>query len=410
MSTASPTLGEAPSVDPRTRRNVAALFCAQAIGGAQQPINITFAPLIGAQLAPTAQLATLPITTMVLATMLASPLASAYMSRVGRRVGFWSGTVFGACGGALALYACLASSFWMFLLSTALIGCYTAFQNFFRFAATDTAPDFFKPKAVSYVLAGGLIAAVLGGILSRGSQDLLLPIPLAGAYLAVIAVNIAAMIPIAFVDIPRPQRLTANERPQRGEPGSVRGLGEIFSTADARIALLVGMISYSLMTLMMTATSTAMIGCGYGAGDAATVISAHVIAMFGPSFFTGSLIARFGHLPIMMIGLAMLATAAVAAATGIDLMHFYGALILLGVGWNFGFIGASSLLAKSHRPEERAKVQGFNDFCVFGLVALASLASGQLYFSVGWVTLTLAMLPILAATVVLVAGMARVKL
>ncbi|MEO1291905.1 MAG: MFS transporter [Pseudomonadota bacterium] len=392
-------------VDQRTKRNVAALFTAQAIGGAQLPINMTFAPLIGAALADDPRNATLPISVMVLAVMLTSPVASMVMERIGRKAGFLIGCAVGAVGGVLAIIATLQSSFLMFLFGIALIGSYQAHQNLYRFAATDTAPDFFKPKAIAWVLGGGLVAAILGPPLAAWTKDMLLPVPLAGAYIAVVVVNVAAALPLLALDIPKPEPVAKSaEGTSEG-----RSLVEIFRQPDAMVALLCGMVSYALMTLMMTSTSTAMVLCGHSETQAVTVVGFHVIAMFGPSFFTGNLITRFGVLPIIFTGLLLTAASGVVAAHDVTLGHFYVSLILLGLGWNFGFIGASSLLALSHRPEERARVQGFNDFCVFGLVALASLASGRIMHASGWATITLVMVPFLILSALSLAWLAGVK-
>ncbi len=376
--------------DARAYRNVAALFGAQAILSGQLIINMIFGPLVGLFLAPDPAWATAPITVMVLAGMTFAAPASALTARIGRRAGFLIGSCVGAVGGGIGAYAIFIDNFALFLAGSACLGVYQAHQNLFRFAATDTAPDAFKPTAVSWVLGGGLIAAFLGPAIGAHFRDALAPYPLAGAYLAIVGINIVGMLPLLALDIPRPARRKRGERV--GRP-----LGEILRDPAVRVAILCGMVSYGLMSLVMTASTIAIVGCGYGEDAVSAVIGAHVFAMFAPSFFTGALIRRFGHAVIIAIGLALLAGCGVVALSGIELERFYVALVLLGIGWNFGFIGATSLLATAHRPEERATIQGFNDFCVFGLVALASLGSGRLMHGFGWDAVNLAMTPFLIA-------------
>ena len=376
-------------VDARTKRNVGALFLAQAILWTQLLIQIGFSPLAGAMLASNPAFATLPITVMVVASMFASAPASLLMGRIGRKAGFLLGIAAGAIGGALSATAIVINSFPLLLVAAAFTGIYQSHQHLFRFAATDTAPEHFKPKAVAWVLAGGLVAAFTGPWVAATFKDALAPFALAGAFAAVVGVNLIGAIPILALDIPKPPRRA------KGAPRSGRPLREILAQPVTQVAILCGMITYALMSLVMTSTSTAMVGCGLSVDQAGSVIGAHVFAMFAPSFFTGGLINRFGHIRIMAVGLALLAGCGVVALSGVEIERFYLALILLGVGWNFGFIGATSLLASSHAPEERSEIQGFNDFCVFGLVAVASASSGALLHFFGWSAVNLAMVPLL---------------
>ena len=402
MSTAADPLAsaadqEATRPDARALRNVAALFSAQALLSPQLMIHIIFGPLAGAMLAAEqgvgVEWATAPITAMVVASMLAAAPASMLMDRIGRRPGFLLGALAGALGGALGAYAIVSGSFTLFLGASCLLGVYQAHQQLFRFAATDTCPDAFKPTAIGWVLGGGLIAAFIGPALAAGTKDALAPVPIAGAYAALVVVNAIGAIPLLFLDIPKPPRRAPGDAPKRR-------LSEILANPTTRVAILCGMVSYALMTLVMTSASTAVVGCGYGEAAAGAVIGAHVFAMFAPSFFTGALIRRFGHTTIIATGLALLAACGLVALGGIEIERFFAALILLGLGWNFGFIGASSLLASSHKPEDRAVIQGFNDFCVFGLVAVASLSSGKLMHGVGWEAVNLAMTPFLVLAAV----------
>lgn len=393
-----------PRLDARSMRNVAALFTANAILGSQLVINMTFGPLVGAMLAADPSWATAPITVMVVACMLTTAPASALMGRVGRRPGFLLGVAFGALGGALGAYAIVVGSFPLFLIATACLGVYQAHQNLFRFAAADTCSDAAKPTAISWVLGGGLVAALLAPTVAATFKDALAPIPMAGAYLAIVGLNGLGVFAILALDIPKPPQR------KRGETAG-RPLREILAQPVTRVAIFCGMISYALMSLVMTAASIAVVGCGYSASTAGAVIGAHVFAMYGPSFFTGFLITRFGHSVIISIGLLLLAACGIVAVSGVEIERFFIALILLGLGWNFAFIGATSLLATSHSVEERSKIQGFNDFCVFGLVALASLGSGKLFHAgggaeAGWAFVNMAMTPFLVAAALALAWLA----
>ncbi|TYO91581.1 putative MFS family arabinose efflux permease [Oceanicella actignis] len=379
--------------DRRARRNVLALVAAQAILGAQMPVNFILGGLAGQILAPDKCLATLPISLIVLGSMLSAPAISGLMGRRGRRVGFLTGAAGGAAGATLCALGLMCDSFALFLAGALCTGVYMSAQGFYRFAAADTASAAFRPKAISWVMAGGLAAAILGPQLVKLTADALAPVPFAGAYAAVAALNIFGAPLFLLLDIPRPR--PPADAP-RGRP--VRAL-----LRDPRILtpMICAMVSYSLMNLVMTSTPLAVVGCGFGASDAADIVSAHVLAMFAPSFFTGALIARFGETRIIALGLLLLAGAGAAALAGVELSNFYLALVLLGLGWNFGYIGATSMLAGAHAPEERARVQGLNDFAVFGMVTLASLASGGLMNCVGgdpqtgWSAVNLAMIPFL---------------
>jgi MFS family permease len=267
-----------------------------------------------------------------------------------------------------------------------LLGVYMAAQALYRFAAADVASPAFRPKAISWVMAGGLASAVLGPEIVVRFKDVLEPVPYAGGYLAMVALNLVGVVPMLFLDLPRPPRRPRGER--AGRPWS-----EILADRRVPVAMLCAMVSYSMMNLVMTSTPLAMIDCGFVTDDAAHVVRVHVIAMYAPSFFTGALIARFGAPRIIALGLALLAGCGVVAIAGITLPHFWVALSLLGLGWNFGFIGATALLAGAHRPEERARVQGMNDFLVFGLVTVGSFSSGALMAALGWVAVNLSMVP-----------------
>lgn len=383
------SLAVPPASDALARRNVAVLMTAQAVLGAQLPVLFILGGLAGQLLAENKALATLPLSVLVMVSMVAAPTLSLAMGRLGRRAGFLIGAASGAVGGALGALALTHGSFQLLVIAAGFNGVYMAAQGFYRFAAADEASPAFRPKAISLVLAGGLLAAIIGPELSKLTRDALSPVPFAGAYLAVAALNVIGGGAFFFLHAPRPA-------PRLPGHSSGRPLGEIVRQPRVAVAMICAMVCYALMNLMMTSTPLAMVACGFNPDDAAGVVQAHVLAMYVPSFFTGHLIARFGVERIIAAGLALLACSGAVAMSGIAIGNFYLALILLGLGWNFGFIGATSMLTAAHRPEERAKVQGLNDFLVMGLVTVASFSSGALMNGVGWAAVALAMAPFLA--------------
>jgi MFS family permease len=384
-----------PDDDLRARRNVRVLVFAQAILGSQMPISFVLGGLAGQLLAPNKCLATLPISVIVFGSMLSAPFLSNLMQARGRTVGFVIGAIGGGVGSALCAWALWTGSFELFLLGSLLTGLYMSAQGFYRFAATDGASNTFRPKAISYVMAAGLASAIIGPQLVKLTEDALAPIPFAGAYVAAALLNLFGVFIFAFLDSPRP-------KPPAPDSPRARSRLELLRTPQIAVAMICAMVSYSLMNLVMTSTPLAIVGCGFATAQAADVVSAHVLAMFAPSFFTGHLIARFGAERIVTTGLVILMAAGAIGLSGVELFHFYGALILLGLGWNFGFIGATAMLTAAHAPEERGRVQGMNDFAVFGMVGLASLASGGLMNCSGgdalqgWTAVNLAMIPMLA--------------
>jgi len=376
------------------KRNVKVLVAAQAILGSQMTIIFVLGGLSGQYLASNPCFATLPISLVVLGSMFTAPVMSSIMQSHGRRTGFVIGAIAGMIGASIAATALWIGSFPLFLLGSLISGIYMSSQGFLRFAAADMASDEFKPKAISWVMAGGLVSAIIGPQLVKLTSGALEPIPCVGAYIAVVALNVVGVTLFAFLNIPKPEK-PAKDAPQ----GRTRR--ELLRSPKIIVAMISAMVSYSLMNLVMTSTPLAVVGCGFDTDDAANIVSAHVLAMFGPSFFTGALIARFGVEKIIAIGLAILATAGGVALMGVELGNFYVALILLGIGWNFGFIGGTTLLTSAHTPEERGRVQGMNDFAVFGMVTLASLSSGGLMncsggtAQDGWAAVNYAMVPLL---------------
>lgn len=379
--------------DSKARRNVAVLVLAQAVLGAQMPMIFTIGGLAGQSLASNACLATLPISLIVMGSMLAATPLSAIMQRFGRRAGFFVGALFGALGGVVGAYGLYTASFPIFLMGSFLTGVYMSAHGFYRFAAADTASDEFRPKAISYVMAGGLAAAIIGPQMVKLTSDAFV-IPFLGTYIAVISVNVIGALLFLFLDIPRPIPPSADA--PRG-----RSRMEMLKEPRIAVAVICAMVSYALMNLVMTSTPLAVVGCGFDKGNAADVVTSHVLAMYVPSFFTGHLIARFGVEKIMAAGLLILAAAGGVALHGVELGNFFVALILLGIGWNFGFIGATTMLAGAHAPHERGRMQGLNDLLVFGGVTFASLASGGLMNCSGgsavegWTAVNLAMAPFL---------------
>jgi MFS family permease len=379
--------------DTVARRNVAVLVAAQAIMGAQLPMMFTVAGLAGGSLAPNPCLATLPITAMVLGSMLAANPLSAFMARAGRRAGFVLGTAGGGLGAAISAWGLYTQNFWFFVFGALFTGIYMSAQGFFRFAATDAASEAFRPKAISYVMAGGLLSAVVGPQLVKVTAEAMV-IPFLGTYLTVIALNAFGVFLFAFLKSPAP--LSGS-----GTTGAARSRMELLATPRIAVAVICATVSYALMNLMMTSSPIAVVGCGFTKGNAADVVMAHVLAMYAPSFFTGHLIARFGAERIVATGLAILVASGAVALAGVELFNFFGALILLGLGWNFGFIGATAMLTASHTPAERGRMQGMNDFIVFGGVTLASLSSGGLMNCAGgtivegWDAVIWAMVPFL---------------
>lgn len=380
----------APVVDDRlARRNALLLAAAQALGGASASIVIASGSLVGAGMhGSDKSLATLPVSCFVLGTAFGTLPAGAVMHRFGRPVGFVGAALFGVLAGLVSAAAIFEASFALFCLGTMASGVVAAFVQQYRFAAADTASDAYRPKAISLVLAGGVLAGVIGPQTVIATADLFEPVFFAGTYVAQAGLSLLSLGILAFLSVPRPRAAAGAGPAARGRP-----LAEIMAQPRFIVSVACAITSYALMSLVMTATPLAMIGCGLTQTDAAYAIQWHVLAMFAPSFFTGHLIARFGRERIVMVGLGLLAACAVVALSGLEVAHFFSALILLGIGWNFGFIGATAMLADAYRPEERTRVQSVNDFLVFGCVAAASFSSGALLQAFGWGTVNWLVFP-----------------
>jgi MFS family permease len=386
---------ETPQYDDRlARRNLIVLIASQAVIGAQLPAIFNVAGLTGKMLSPNPCWATLAVTAMVLGSMAAANPLSAFMARHGRKAGFIAAALFGAGGAAISAWGLLSGSFTLFVIGALFSGTYMSAQGFYRFAAADTASPEFRAKAISWVTAGGLISAVVGPELVKLTSEIMAP-PFLGTYITVVGLNLLGILFFSFLKFPPPVARTRRAQTEG------RSRWQLITTPRIAVAVTVATVSYALMNLVMTSAPLAVVGCGYHVSDSSNVITAHVIAMYLPSFFTGHVIARFGVEKVMTLGLGILALAGVVALTGVDLTHFFAALILLGVGWNFGFIGATTMLASAHEPSERGRMQGLNDFIVFGGVTLASFSSGGLMNcsggtpQAGWQAVNMAMVPFL---------------
>jgi MFS family permease len=363
-----------------TRRNVGLLAACQALLFTNNSTLIAINGLAGLALAPKAALATLPVTCWVAGGALATMPASLHMKRVGRQAGLTSGTLWGIAGALLCGSAIYLHFFWLLCLGTLVWGVYNAYGQYYRFAAADAVSAEYRPTAISLVLAGGLVGGIAGPTLSRWTIDLGAH-KFMSAYLALILVALGAIALLRFIRIPTP---SAAERAASGRP-----LAEIATQPKFIIAVLSAAIGYGVMNFLMTSTPIAMQICGHPYGAAAFVISSHVIGMFAPSFITGALIRRFGTIRVMLTGALLNLLTVGIALNGITVGHFWWALFLLGVGWNFLYTGATTLLTETYRPEERAKAQGANDQVIFLVMLVSSFTSGATVTTAGWARVNL---------------------
>jgi predicted MFS family arabinose efflux permease len=375
--------------DNLARRNAMVLAVAQALAGGNNTVIVSTASIVGAVLAPDKGLATLPITAMVLGMWLGTLPVGALARRFGRRFALQTGSAFGVLSGLISYSAVMNGQFWLLLVGTFCGGLYAAAHQSYRFAAADTASEAYRPKVVSWVLAGGVFAAVIGPQLVIFTKDLLSPHLFAASYLGQSACAIAAAAVLQFIKVP-PVAVARHD--------NARPLGKIIRAPRFIVAVACGMASYGMMNMLMTSAPLAMVGCGHSVTDATLGIQWHVLAMYAPSFVTGSLIARFGVERITGVGLALIAATAVVGISGITVAHFWTNLVLLGLGWNLAFIGATTMVTQCHRPQERNKVQSFNDFLIFGSMALTSFSSGQLLDKFGWATINEVIFPTIFIT------------
>ncbi|HEX2725726.1 MAG TPA: MFS transporter [Beijerinckiaceae bacterium] len=396
---ATPEAGRAPAADARSGTgDVLRLAVAQALAGANSVVVYATGAVVGNMLAPSKALATLPVSIFVVGMAACTLPAGSIARRHGRRAAFLTGTGCGVLAGLLASIAVVLGSFWLFCAATFFGGAYAAVVLSFRFAAADCVPPERQARALSAVMAGGVFAGVIGPQLVTHTMNLSPPYLFAATFLAQAAVAAISTLVLLGVRLPAP---TA------AEMSGGRPIGAIVRQPRFISAVICGMVSYLLMNFLMTAAPLAMHLCGLSQEDANLGLQWHVIAMYGPSFFTGRLIARFGAPRVVATGLALTAAGAAVGLTGIDVTHFWLTLILLGVGWNFGFVGASALVLQCHRPEERTRVQSLNDFIVFGTMAVGSFSSGGLLASYGWDTvLWVSFAPLAVAVAALAFGAA----
>lgn len=377
--------GQADKAADNTRRNVLLLALCQALHNSGTSMLIVVSALAGYMLAADKSLATLPLALQWTATMATTIPASLLMRRYGRRLGLSVGALIFAGAGMLGVVALRLGSFELFSVACMCVGCGNAFAQYYRFAAADSAPESFRGKAISLVLAGGVVAAVVGPELAKLTIDWLLPALYAGCYAALSLLALSIVVVLQGVRIPR---LSAEQLSSSGRP-----LREIARQPVFVVAVLSGMLGYGSMTLIMTATPLAMMGCGFAFSDTATVIQGHVLAMFLPSFFTGSLIQRFGVLRIIAAGSVLTAGCLIANMSGIAFANFWTGLALLGLGWNFMFVGGSTLLTQAYTTQERGKTQAANDFIVFSSSVFAAFGSGMLQNKFGWVAVNAGIAP-----------------
>jgi len=369
-------------------KNVAVLAVCQGLLLVNNSVLITVNALAGFALAPEKALATLPVTMYFVGSALTTIPLSYMMKRHGRRAGFTLGAVFAVLGSLICAVAVYAASFWLLCLGVLVLGAYFAAGQYYRFAAADSAPADFKATAISLVLAGGIIGGFVGPETSKRTIDLLSGHLYAGAYLSLVAFSLLSVLVLRWLSMPG---LSDSERSSAGRP-----LVQIARQPAFIVAVLCATIAFGVMNLLMTTTPLAMVACEHPFSAAAFVIQWHIVGMFAPSFVTGNLIKRFGLATILLAGVALNAACVVVALSGVEVMHFWLAMLLLGVGWNFMFIGATALLTESHTPAVRAKVQGVNDAAIFVTLVASSLLSGALFTLQGWEAMNRWALPVLA--------------
>jgi MFS family permease len=381
--------------DRLARKNALVLAIAQALAGGNNTVLVATGGIVGAMIAPDKGLATLPISVYVLGLWIGALPVGWLARRYGRRTTFQIGTLCGVATGLICFAAVMRGSFLLFNAGAFVSGLYAAAHNAYRFAAADTASDAFKPKAISWVLIGGIFAGVVGPQVVILTKDQIPAVLFAATYLAQALLAVLAGGVLMFVNIPVP--------PRRQPEGEGRPLIEIARQPRFIVAVTCGVASYSMMNLVMTSAPLAMVMCNHSVTDASLGLQWHVLGMFVPSFITGTLIARFGLERVIAAGFALLIASAIISLTGISIWHFWIALVLLGVGWNFGFIGATALVTQCHRPNERNRVQAFNDFLVFGSMAIGSFSSGKLLHAAGWSAVNEVVFPTVLAAAALLA-------
>ncbi|WP_119165503.1 MFS transporter [Algihabitans albus] len=365
-----------------TVRNVAVLAACMALTISSLSLLMTVSAVVGYMLAADPKFATFPLALQFLAVLCSTIPASFFMQRFGRRAGFTLGAFCGLVGSLISAAAVWYGSFVLLCVGSGFLGVMAVHGGFYRFAAADTASPGFRPKAISLVMAGGVGAAVLGPELAKHTRDLFEPLLFFGGFLAIAVLNLLVMALLQLIRIPTPVRAAGG--------ASGRPLLEIASQPAFIVAVLAAMVGYGAMNLIMVPTPLAMLGCDHPFEVAAFVIQLHVLGMYAPSFFTGHLIQKFGHLPVLGLGVLLILGCVGVNLSGVEVTHFSVALIFLGLGWNFLYIGGTSLVTETYRPEEKAKVQALNDTLIWGTVAITAFSSGALYNGLGWAAVNLA--------------------
>jgi MFS family permease len=370
-----------------TRRNVGVLAVCQALLFTNNSILITVNALVGYALVADKVLATLPVTAYFVGSALATLPLAMFMKRYGRRAGFTLGAVFAIAGSLVCAAAVYASDFWLLCLGVVVLGAYFAAGQHYRFAAADQAQGAFRSRAISLVLAGGIAGGFLGPETSKLTADLIAGHPYTGVYLSLVGFALLSILALRWLAIPL---LPESERAATGRPLTAIARHPVFI-----VAVLCGTVSYGVMNLLMTATPLAMAASHHPFGEAAFVIQWHIVGMFAPALVTGNIINRLGVMTVMLAGVALNVACVAIALSGVEVMHFWAALVLLGIGWNFMFVGATALLTESHSTAERAKVQGVNDVAIFMTMIVTSLLSGALFTIQGWRAMNLLAVPVL---------------
>ena len=366
-------------------RNVSLLAICQALMMTASTLNLATTALVGFMLADNKALATVPFGLLWLGTTLTSVPAALLMRRIGRRAGLMTGVTAAVLGASLCTVAIFARRFDLFCVGSMLVGAFNAFGQQYRFAAADAAGETFRARAISLVVAGGVVAAFTGPNLARATRDLFPVDTFAGSYMATISLYVLSWLVLAFVRMP--------SGPISAVRISASSYATLLSQRRFLVAVASAMLGYGVMNLVMAATPLAMLDCGFGFGETATVIQWHVLAMFAPAFFTGNLIERFGSLNIIMTGALLQLACVLVNLHGQTEWHFAAALILLGLGWNFLFVGGTTLLTSAYGGDEKAAAQGLNDFMIFGMVTLTALGSGALHHAFGWAVVNAVMVP-----------------
>ncbi len=390
----------------QAKRDVRQLTIVQAFLGSIAPIAISTGGLIGYQLlANDKSLATAPVTGFNIGTALGAVLVAVISRYLGLRNRFIFGAFLAMAGGLLAAIALFRSDFWLFATGLLIMGLSVGFIQKIRFAAADISPSFYKPKAISWILGGGIVSAVLGPQVVIWTKDLFEPVTFAGSFIAAVPLALIGALLLLTVHF---KPVESHHEQQAAEPP--RLLSEIVTSQRFITGMVCGISSYALMSFLMTGAPLAMVvGCGYSSEIATLGIQWHVMAMFAPSFVTGQLITRFGVEKIVAAGIVILMGCAIMASAGIAIWNFWGALVLLGIGWNFGFIGSTAIVSASYRANEADKVQGFHDIILFTIVALSSFAAGKVFNAYGWFAMNLVVWPIAVICLAMLFALMRKK-